>query len=146
MGRETKAQKAEKAEAIERLREILQPGDTVHTILRHVSKSGMLRRISPVKVGVDGSVFHLDYLASKALGEKLSDNGDGIPMGGCGMDMGFALVYNLSATVFPAYQCVGPAEDGKRRCPSCDHLNPGPNRENYAAEHRDGYALRQAWL
>ena len=38
----------ERDEARERLLEMLRPGDTVHTILRHVSRSGMSRSISPV--------------------------------------------------------------------------------------------------
>ena len=45
----TKAQMAERDEAIANLREILKPGDTVYTILRHVSKSGMSRVIDAVE-------------------------------------------------------------------------------------------------
>lgn len=44
------SQKAqERQEAIERLREILKPGDTVYTIIRHVSRSGMQRSIQLLK-------------------------------------------------------------------------------------------------
>src|SRR5712664_4764104 len=41
----TKKQSAERDEAIVRLRETLKPGDTVHTTLAHVSRSGMQREI-----------------------------------------------------------------------------------------------------
>ena len=44
----TKAKKAEQAEAIARLREWIKPGDTVYTILDHVSSSGMSRAIRVV--------------------------------------------------------------------------------------------------
>lgn len=44
------SQKAqERQQAIERLREILKPGDTVYTIIRHVSRSGMQRSIQLLK-------------------------------------------------------------------------------------------------
>jgi hypothetical protein len=59
----TKADKAERDRCIEDLRTLLKPGDTVHTVLRHVSRSGMFRRISPVIIGSDGSTLHPDYLA-----------------------------------------------------------------------------------
>lgn len=40
-----KARDKERLEAIEHLRTMIKPGDTVHTVLRHVSKSGMTRGI-----------------------------------------------------------------------------------------------------
>jgi hypothetical protein len=39
----------EQAEAKAALLKILKPGDTVNTILRHVSRSGMMRHISRLK-------------------------------------------------------------------------------------------------
>lgn len=50
-GKLMKVSKQEREEAVAQLRKMLKPGDTVHTILRHVSKSGMSRRIDLVKVG-----------------------------------------------------------------------------------------------
>jgi len=52
----TKAQQAEAAEAAEDLRRILKPGDTVWTVLRHVSRSGMRRRIDMVKIEDGGEL------------------------------------------------------------------------------------------
>ena len=46
----TKAQKAERDQARETLRKYIKPGDTVWTILRHVSRSGMQRRIAGSKL------------------------------------------------------------------------------------------------
>lgn len=42
-----------KDEARKRLKEVLKPGDTVYTILRHVSRSGMTRHISLVHLYVE---------------------------------------------------------------------------------------------
>ncbi len=38
---EREADAAQKAESIAKLRKLLKPGDTVHTILRHVDKRGL---------------------------------------------------------------------------------------------------------
>ena len=77
---------------------ILEPGDTVYAILRHVSKSGMFRRIS-LYVIKDDQPLLLDSLASQVLGIKLRKE-EGIPTTGCGMDMGFHLVYSLAHRLF----------------------------------------------
>ena len=49
----TKAQQAEQTEALKRLRAWIKPGDTIHCVLRHVSRSGMLRVIDLLKVEDD---------------------------------------------------------------------------------------------
>ena len=81
------------------LLQIVKPGQTVSTVLRHVSRSGMLRRIS-LYVGDGGDVRCIDHYAASVTGHKESDKG-GIVMTGCGMDMGFALVYDLGAALWP---------------------------------------------
>ncbi len=109
----------EKAEAIEKLRGWLKPGDKVNCILRHTSRSGMSRNISFYA----GDSILLDYNIAKALGYSLA-KGDGVTVGGCGMDMGFSVVYNLSATLYGSreegggYKCLG-----KGKCPSNYHSN-----------------------
>lgn len=114
----TKKQQAEneRNEAKEKLRGWLKPGDTVFTILRHVSRSGMMRHISLV-ANVEGETMDITYWAAKAMGDKLADDG-GIKVGGCGMDMGFSLVYSLGRTLYPdGFQCCG------KGCLSNDHSN-----------------------
>lgn len=58
--------------------------------------------------------------------------------------MGFHLVYNLSRTLYPTYECIG----RDQRCPSNVHVNPGEMRDAYGPGiiHTDGYALHQRWL
>ena len=94
---------ADKELARLRLREIFgyQDRPTVYTVLRHVSASGMSRDIS-LKTVRDGEIIDITFTAAEALGEKVKEK-DGhrvIRVGGCGMDMGFHLVYNLSASVY----------------------------------------------
>jgi len=139
----------EREEARERLLEWLKPGDTVYTILRHVSASGMTRHISVVKPYVregDGEIdfLHLDYNVARALGEREARNRlggrDGIKVGGCGMDMGFHLVYSLSRALWPeGHECIGTG------CPANDHTNG--DRDYTPHHHNDGgYCLNQRWL
>jgi hypothetical protein len=91
----TKAQRTERDESIERLIEEMPVGSTVYTVLRHVSRSGMQRAIS-VHVIEGGKVYDWSYRASKVLGWSLHRSEQGLKVDGCGMDMGFHLVYSLS--------------------------------------------------
>jgi len=148
----TKTQREEQHTAREKLRALIKPGDTVYTILDHVSASGMSRAIRVVLpiVGEDGAVDHLhpNWLVGKALGlrhwKRHGREQDALVMGGCGMDMGFALVYDLSYALYgEGYPCLG-----KGRCPSSIHHNSGDDRDRYGSDvtHTDGYALRHRWL
>lgn len=145
----TKAKQAERDEAIAKLREWIKPGDTVYTVLDHVSASGMTRHIRAVLLSCDdGRVtdLHPNWAIGKALGlSHAKRNGretDALVVGGAGMDMGFELVYNLSAALYPEYTCTG------KGCPSNTHVNPGPERKKYGPKitHTDGYALKHRWL
>lgn len=139
----TKAEKAEQEQAIEHLRDILKPGDTVHTILRHVSRSGMSRSISCVVTGRGNEPYEIDWLVRKALDMKFDRVHSGLKIGGCGMDMGYAIVYNLSRVLFQGrFRCIG------KGCPSNDHSNaPYPKRRKNGRQHSDGgYALNHHWL
>ena len=94
--------KQEQQDAIKELSSILNDinSDTIYTVLRHVSSSGMQREIS-VKMIDAGRIIHLDYLVSTALGMKQGKH-NGIVIKGCGMDMGFAIVSNLLSACKPS--------------------------------------------
>ena len=112
----SKKQSAERQEAITRLRETLKPGDTVYTVLRSVSRSGMNRKIDLYKLE-NSEPRWLSPLAARACGWTFDTKREAISVGGCGMDMGFHLVYNLSRTLFHPFTCIG------KGCPSNDHHN-----------------------
>jgi len=131
--------------AIKRLREMVKPGDTLHTILRHVSRSGMSRSISVVKVSKRGDIRQLDYLIADALDRRLDTQREGIKIGGAGMDMGFALVYELSDKLYGygnprGYRCLG------ERCPSNSHVNDRNAPSGKGVRHKDGYAVSHRWM
>ena len=129
----TKAQMQERAEALERLREWVKPGDTIYTILRHVSASGMTRVIDMLAILPDGTIRHLGYNAAIACGDPYDRKREGVKASGGGMDMGFALVYNLGRVLFPDGFTL---PDGKR----------GRNGDTSGHDGDGGYALSHHWL
>jgi hypothetical protein len=81
---------------------------TIYTVLRSVSASGMTRHIS-LKFAQGNDIFDITYLAAEAMGDRVSErNGyNTIKVSGCGMDMGFHLVYNLSSVLFHGQERAG---------------------------------------
>lgn len=100
----------ERVESVESLLKLMKddPRPTVYTILRSVSSSGMSRDISLVYIK-NNEPYFITYSAAKALGDRLvSRNGsDAIRVNGCGMDMGFHLVYSLSSALFAGQDRAG---------------------------------------
>ena len=97
----------------------------VYTVLRHVSQSGMSRRISCIAIvnrkengKPTKSLMDLDYWVSLVTQFDLDKRHNGLRVGGCGMDMGFHVVYSLSHALY-----------GKR-----------DEKEN------SGYVLTQSWI
>lgn len=65
-----------------------------YTICRHVSRSGMSRTISLHYFDTaTGGMRHLNYVAAVLLDRPQDSLRDGLICKGCGMDMGFDLVY-----------------------------------------------------
>ena len=98
---ETVTKREERAEWVAKLREIMPPGSTVYTVLRHVSKAGMARDISVVVIDADGPRDVSGWVA-RATGWKWQrDSNGGLRVSGCGMDMGFHVVSVLSRVLYP---------------------------------------------
>lgn len=155
--------------AADKLRSLLPPGSTVYCVLRHRSRSGMQRVIDPLIFDADdGRPFRLAYYM-RDLGFRVDSKRDGIVVNGCGMDMGWHLVFTLSRLLYPnGFGCIGDSTDGKRACPSNDHSNGDrdytphvddtprnsaevgtdiPRLRSHRHWHREGsYALRMEWV
>lgn len=120
------------------LQNLLKPGMTVYCILRHVSRSGMYRRISFYILRDAGPdykpedrmyPYYLDRLIIAAgIGDEPRGRADGVGVGGCGMDMGFHIVYNLGRFTWPKGT---PTPHGTR--------NGKPDSDG-------GYALKHRWM
>lgn len=126
----TKERDGRKVEAIKHLRNLLKPGTTVYSVLRHVSQSGMTRRIDFYTV-VKGDIVCISGWIADATGYRRSKNHDGLVVQGCGMDMGFAVVYDLSRTIYPK----GFKRKGWRR-----------NNDMIDQDTDGGYALVSRWM
>ena len=88
----------EKLHAKEQLLRLLKKGDTIYSVIRHVSRTGMSRRIDfyvfkPNAAGRVHPYFLTGYMA-KVLGYTHHRQG-GLVVGGCGMDMAFHCVNSL---------------------------------------------------
>jgi len=107
-----KISKADQSEAREILLGILgnltqENERKVYCILRHVSRSGMRREISFYVKDAEGDLRLLDGLIHEVLTDSKGkayyprvSKGDGLKVDGCGMDMGFSVVYNLSSILY----------------------------------------------
>lgn len=116
-----------KTEALTRLNTLLTPGATVYTLLRHVSASGMQRTIDMFVMQNNEPVF-ISHLMAAVSHYSQSGKHEGLTCRGAGMDMGFALVYDLGSIVWPNGT---PEPHGTR--------NGTPDRAG-------GYALKHRWL
>lgn len=137
----------ERLNAVNFLLDVIHPGDTVYTTLKHVSASGMSRSIAVI-VMHECKPWNLTRMVAKACGWKVDDKHDGVRIGGCGMDMGYHLVYSLAGTLFreSGFYCTG-----KEGCPANDHNNERyqgtPASFTVERRHSDaGYALSHRWL
>ena len=111
---------------VRELKKLIKPGATVYTILRSVSNSGMSRQIDVVIIKGGGALNISNYVADAC--DYRQHEGGPLKVGGCGMDMGFAVVYDLSSTMWPK---------GTRK----PH-----GKRNGEPDHAGGYALKQSWL
>ena len=142
-----KQKAADRAEAIETLRKILQPGDAVTTTVLHVSRSGMSRVIQCQAIDFGEPDHHpcirdISWLVADAIGDRWDDRRGGVIVGGCGMDMCFATVYALGRALFPDGFAPSPMakrpSDGKRV-----NTDVGRGRKRAAAV---PFALDRAWV
>ncbi len=116
---------------------LVKPGSDVYTQVTHVSSSGMSRsiRLFVLSTRSNGNgrkripcIVDITRRAAVALDYKIDEKNGGLKMGGCGMDMGFAAVYNLGSVLWPK---------GTRRPHGIRNGQPDKS---------GGYALNQRWL
>ncbi len=146
----------EKLEATAMLKEFIKPGDTIYTTLKHCSKSGMMRVID-LFVMEDNEPRRITSLACRAIQASYNDRHEGMKMDGCGMDMGFAAVYELGRVLFPdGFGDEGDFPNGSKGRPSTPEMAEkaitigatfhGRNGDTSGWDNDGGYALKHRWL
>jgi len=138
----------QKSEAEESARKYLlqwvKPGMRIYTALKNVSSSGMSRRISVYipykKANKELAIMDITHDVAMVCGFRWNSDKGELVVGGCGMDMGYHVVYSLSRTLFKGkFHCLGEG------CPSNDHVNG--DRDYTKHKHSDGgYALTHSWI
>lgn len=118
------------------LKDWIKAGDTVYTILRHRSASGMSRIIDCKHVDKQGRITHIGYNVARALGYTWDSQREGMRVGGCGMDMGFHVVYSLGSVLW------GHGKDSEA---SKQGVVTGRNGDTQP-ETDGGYLLKHSWL
>lgn len=150
-----------KADSAVTLRKLLKPGDEVKTILRKVSSSSMSRRISLI-VARDNEVIDITWNAARVMEDKVKQGGKyvqdaGMVVSGCGMDMGFHIVYNLGRYLFPdGFGEIGTHNHQMNQRPTSEaaaidlvkrgYKFNGRNGDTSGWDNDGGYALKQRWL
>lgn len=84
---------------------------TIYTKLTNVSRSGMSRSID-VYISHKGEVLKITWQVSKILRDKIDNKNGGVKTYGCGMDMGFNLIYNFSYVITQILNIKCVREDG----------------------------------
>lgn len=109
-----------------RLKSVIKPKQTVYTVLDHVSASGMTRRIRVVVGTKDRTVRDITYWVSQLCGYKMKDGA--LVVTGCGMDMGFSVIYDLGSRMWPK------------------GTNSPHGTRNGEPDSAGGYAIKHSWL
>lgn len=104
----------------------IKPGTAVYCVLRSVSSSGMSRRISFFAIR-DGELVCLDHAIS-VLTHYSRSRKEGLTVSGCGMDMGFAVVYDFGRNLWP------------------DGTGKPHGTRNGEPDTDGGYALKSTWI
>lgn len=89
----------EQQECLTWLKKHLVPNHNIYCFVMHVSSSGMSRVIKTCAI-IDGELMDISYYVAKTLGWRLDKHGRGVIVQGCGMDMCFHTIYELSYAVF----------------------------------------------
>ena len=141
-----KAEKlAEREEAREILRRYLPPGSVVYGIVRDVSRSGMSRTITFHYVDPKTGRFdEITGRVAEALGMRVQQprsfrSSYGLVVGGCGMDMVFAVVNSLS---YALHGLGSDNDEPPQRRARAGRVARGADRSPDSPARRAGYTLR----
>lgn len=135
------AKETARQDALRNLRQYIKPGQKVYTELLHRSASGMMRVVGCYIVS-KGEICNISGMVARGLGWPFDGKRNGVRVSGCGMDIGYHVVYSLGYALFPkGWRCKG------ETCCSNEHSFGSNKPCDGRMRHKDGgYALRHSWL
>lgn len=121
-----------KEQAQSNLKKWLRPGSTIYHTVKSVSKSGMSRKIS-FYIVVDGKIKDINWYLSNLLDYKRDPSNGALKIGGCGMDMGFHIVYSAGRALYPNGFKLAKGQYGR-------------NGDRSGFDKDGGYAFHSEWI
>lgn len=120
--------------ALDYISKLCPVGKTVYTTVHKVSSTGMSRTMSVFVVDEDDSIRNITSYVAMLTGNTYLRDKNHLRVGGCGMDMGFHVVYSLGRCLYP---------DGFKLPKDKKY---GRNGDTSGYDKDGGYALNQQWL
>lgn len=93
-----KISKEDKEQAVRDLKDLVSEGDTIYGIVRSVSRSGMSRTIDFYIIRENLPVYLTGFMSTVL--KRPRDKRGALKVQGCGMDMVFACVSEISVALF----------------------------------------------
>jgi len=85
---------------VESLKEFINKSDgTIYTYVQYVNTMGTSRRVVVFVVN-DGKIVNISYYVAKYLGLRYNRDWGAVVVSGCGEDVGFKVVHELSYSLF----------------------------------------------
>lgn len=144
-----------RAESMRRVRKAVSRKREVLTKVTHVARSGMSRSIECYVIN-GGELLNISGDVARIVGDPLDPKNGGVKVSGCGMDMGFHLVYTLSRYLFTTGYGLPMTLRGGTKTPRTaeeaaylykrGYRARGRNGETSGWETDGGYALRHRWI
>ena len=100
----TKQKNQQSQEAIDYLKENIVANMKIYYLVMRVSKSGMSRRIR-FFISIDGEIQDISFFVARSLDYAFKCD-EGVLLKGCGMDMGYHVVTQLSHVLFGNYDSL----------------------------------------
>lgn len=115
------------------LKKLFARDQRIYTSIKRVAPSGMSRHIS-VYVARKNQIIDITWHVGHITGYSRNRDTGGLVVGGCGMDMGFHLIYSLSRCLYPKGYKLPKSQKW------------GRNGDTSGYDKDGGYKLKQQWI
>lgn len=121
------------AESSRYLKKLFKNDRNVYTCIRKVSSSGMTRHIK-VFIARKNQIIDITWHVGNVTKDRINRDTWALVVSGCGMDMGFDLIYRLSRILYPKGFKLPKDQPW------------GRNGDTSGYDKDGGYRLKQSWI